>query len=210
MEISPNSKVVFQGDSITDSDRDYRSYESLGTGYVMMASNWFSAKYPEMRVTFLNRGVSGNRVKDLRMRWKEDCLKLKPNIVSILIGVNDTIGKYFWGRPTYIEDYKNDYRVILQQTSGTLGAKIILLEPFLLKVAENEPELREDMNLVIEATRELSKEFDTYLVPLDRIFQNATNKREPAFWSADGIHPSSAGHALIAQSWLRTMIGNEV
>jgi lysophospholipase L1-like esterase len=108
MDILPNSKILFQGDSITDSDRNYKNFDSLGTGYVMMASMWFSAKYPERKVTFLNRGVSGNRVRDLKNRWQKDCLNLKPNVVSILIGVNDTLGRYFWNSPTSMEEFEND------------------------------------------------------------------------------------------------------
>jgi acyl-CoA thioesterase-1 len=205
MDILPNSKILFQGDSITDSGRDYKDSESLGTGYVMMASTWYSAEYPERKVTFLNRGISGNRVRDLRNRWQKDCLDLKPSVVSILIGVNDTLGRYFWNSPTAMEEFEDDYRMILEKTNGYLGAKIILLEPFMLDVVRNQLRLREDLENRVEITRKLSKEFGTYLVPLNRIFGDAANIREPSFWSADGFHPTLVGHALIAQNWLKTI-----
>ena len=205
MDILPNSKILFQGDSITDSDRNYKNFDSLGTGYVMMASTWFSAKFPERKVTFLNRGVSGNRVQDLKNRWQKDCLDLKPNVVSILIGVNDTLGRYFWNSPTSMEEFENDYRIILQQTNDFLGAKIVLLEPFMLSVAKNQFGLGDDLENRVEITRKLSKEFGTYLVPLNRVFEDAERKRESSFWSSDGIHPNLVGHALIAQNWLKTI-----
>ncbi len=204
MDVPPNSKILFQGDSITDSDRNYKNFGDLGTGYVMMASTWVSAKYPEKKLTFLNRGVSGNRVRDLRNRWQKDCLDLKPNVVSILIGVNDTLGRFFWNSPTSMAEFENDYRVILQQTSA-LGAKIVLLEPFMLSVAENPFGLREDLENRVEITRKLSQEFGTYLVPLKKVFEDAEKIREPSFWSADGVHPTLVGHALIAQNWLKTI-----
>ena len=205
MDIFPNSKVLFQGDSITDSDRNYKNFESLGVGYVMMASSWFSAKYPERKVTFLNRGVSGNRVRDLKNRWKKDCLNLKPNVVSILIGVNDTMGRYFWNSRTSMEEFENDYRMILQQTKDFLSAKIVLLEPFMLSFAQKQYVLQEDLKSRVEITRKLSKEFGTYLVPLKSVFEDAEKTREPSFWSNDGIHPTLVGHALIAQNWLKTI-----
>ena len=205
MDILPNSRILFQGDSITDSGRNYNNSESLGTGYVMMANTWFSAKYPEIRVTFLNRGISGNRVRNLRHRWQKCCLDLKPNVVSILIGVNDTLGRYFWKSPTSLEEFENDYRMILQQTNDLLDAKIVLLEPFLLSDAKNLYGLKRNLENMVEITRKLSREFGTYIVPLNRVFEDAEKIREPSFWSADGIHPNSEGHALIAQNWLKTI-----
>ena len=205
MDILPNSRVLFQGDSITDSGRNYNDCESLGTGYVMMASTWFSAKCPEKKVTFLNRGLSGNRVRDLKNRWGKDCLDLKPNVVSILIGVNDAAGRYFWNKPTSMEEFENDYRMILQQTKDFLSAKIVLLEPFMLSVAKKQFDLREDLVNIVEIIRKLSKEFGTLLVPLGKVFEDAERKREPSFWSADGVHPNIMGHALIAENWLKTI-----
>ena len=205
MEIRSSATILFQGDSITDADRNRRKTLDLGTGYVMMVAERFSKKYPERKVTFLNRGLNGNRVRDLKNRWRKDCLDLKPNVVSIMIGVNDTLGGYFWNSLTSVEEFENDYRMILQQTSDLLGAKIVLLEPFMLSAAKNQFGLREDLENRVKITRKLSKEFGTYLVPLNKIFEDAERIRDPSFWSADGIHPTLAGHALIAQNWLKTI-----
>lgn len=202
MEVPASLTVLFQGDSITDAGRDYRRDDSLGTGYAMMVASWFSAEYAEKRVRFLNRGISGNRIKDLKNRWRKDCLNLEPDIVSILVGINDTLGKYFWKSPTSTKSFEEDYRTILEQTRDILGARIVLLNPFMVYLTRQQLMLREDLNQKIEVVRDLSKEFETLLVPLDGIFEEATRKREPTFWSTDGIHPTVVAHALIAQSWL--------
>ena len=210
MEMRSKITILFQGDSITDSGRNYKKDENLGTGYVMMAALWFSAMYPEMEVKVLNRGISGNRIRDLSNRWQKDTLNLKPDVVSILVGINDTLGKYFWGSPTSVSDFENDYRMILRQTRDNLNSQIVLMEPFSIIVTKDQLKLREDLNPKIEVVRKLSEEFETLLIPLDKIFDEAVKKREPQFWSQDGIHPTPVGHALIAQSWLKALMNKTV
>jgi len=203
--IENNAIVLFQGDSITDAGRS-RAYDTeLGQGYAAMAAAWFSALYPEKRVTFLNRGISGNRVKDLRARWKRDCLALKPTWVSIMIGVNDTWRRYDSGDSTPIEAYARDYRAILEAVRDRLHARLIILEPFLLPVPPDREAWRVDLDPKIAAARALAQEFNAIYVPLDGLFAEAATRREPAFWLPDGVHPTPAGHAFIAQAWLRAV-----
>ncbi|PZG01921.1 hypothetical protein C1I99_04860 [Micromonospora deserti] len=111
--------MLFIGDSITDADRDRHHAEDLGRGYAMMASAWFTARHPQHRVTFRNRGVSGDRVRDLRARWDTDCLQLAPQVVSVLIGINDTWRRYRHGDPTSVDEFARDYRQILELTRHT-------------------------------------------------------------------------------------------
>jgi lysophospholipase L1-like esterase len=203
MEIPSNATILFQGDSITDANRNYRNNEMLGTGYVMMTAAWFSAMHPEKNVKFCNRGIRGNGIRELKDRWQKDCLSLRPDIVSILIGINDTLRRCVWNTPTPIGSFETDYRAILEQTRIVLNAQVILLEPFLLHVAKEQLKLREDLNPKIEIVRRLSREFKTLLIPLDKIFAEAAEKKETSFWALDGFHPTLAGHALIAQSWLK-------
>src|SRR5512139_2291541 len=106
MRIRSGTTILFTGDSITDAGRNRSRPLDLGTGYVFMVAERFFAKHSEARVGFLNRGVSGDRIRDLRARWQKDCLSLKPDIVSILIGVNDTLGKFFWDDPTSMESFE--------------------------------------------------------------------------------------------------------
>jgi lysophospholipase L1-like esterase len=203
--IEPGSLVLFQGDSITDAGWLREDPNSMGGGYAMMASAWFSALYPEMGVRFLNRGISGHRVRDLKSRWQEDCIDLKPDWVSVMIGINDTWRRYDSADPTSTESYEEDYRHILGRVRDELGAKLILLEPFVLPCPPDREAWREDLDPRIHVVRKLAVEFGALLVPLDGVFAQAACKREAAFWAADGVHPSPAGHALIAQAWLRTV-----
>ena len=199
------STVLFQGDSITDAGRDRKGPESLGQGYAMMAASWFSALYPERNVRFYNRGISGNRAKDLAGRWEEDCLALKPDWVSILVGINDTYRRYDSTDPTDTESYAQSVRSILTRTVEALGARLILCEPFVLPTPPDRAEWREDLDPKIQAVRNLAREFEAIYVPFDGIFAAAATRREPAFWAGDGVHPTPAGHALMAQAWLRAV-----
>lgn len=223
------STILFQGDSITDSMRKSGHYDSLGDGYVLMIAAWLSARHPEFHATFYNRGVIGDRIRDLKYRWKKDCLSLRPNLVSILIGVNDVLGQPFWtrglkrnlvsilkggrdvlGKPfweklTPTENFQSDYTSVLEQTKQ-LKCQIVLLEPFLVHPNGNLLGLTEELNKKIEVVRELARKFETTLIPLNDIFVKACSKRAPSYWAIDGVHPTLAGHALIAQSWIKGVI----
>jgi acyl-CoA thioesterase-1 len=196
--------VLFQGDSITDATRIRENGNDLGKGYALMAAAQFSAKFPEKQVTFLNRGNSGNRVPDLLGRWQQDCLDLKPNLVSIYIGINDTWRKYDRNEPTSTEQFRTGYRQLLDQTAST-GAKLLLIEPFVLPVPEDRKLWREDLDPKIDVVRELAREFGARLLCLDGIFAQASTRADSAFWAYDGVHPSPAGHALIANEWLKVV-----
>ena len=199
--IEDNALVLFQGDSITDAGRDRGNAAGMGNGYAMMTAAWFSASHPGKKVSFLNRGVSGDRAKDLLARWRPDCLDLKPGWVSIMIGINDCWRRYDGNDPTGADEFARDYRIILEKTRE-IGARLVLLEPFVLPVPEDRKGWREDLDPKISVVRGLAKEFSAILVPLDRLFAEACRSRSPEFWAADGVHPSPAGHALISQAWL--------
>ncbi len=196
-------RVLFQGDSVTDCGRSRFDDNHLGDGYAMMAAANFITNHPARPVQFLNRGVSGNRVRDLRARWDEDCLALRPDWLSILIGINDTWRRYDHNDPTTVEAFAADYRALLEAAS-VQGIRLILCEPFLLPVSREQWAWREDLNEKIDAVRQLAQKYHAWYVPLDGLFAQAATQRPPEFWAPDGVHPSSAGHALIAQAWLKT------
>jgi len=230
--LADNSTILFQGDSITDFGKKSNYNESLGAGYAMLTAACLSASHPEHLIKFYNRGVRGDRIRDLRYRWKKDCLDLRPNLVSILIGINDVVDssfwrrglrrnlisilnedndyllKSFWERSTSIESFNSDYTSILKQTQQS-KCQIVLLEPFLINSSGKFFELTKELHKNIGVIRELAREFDATLIPLNNIFMNACLKRGPSFWSLDGVHPTLAGHALIAQSWIKGVIGQQ-
>lgn len=200
-----NSIILFQGDSITDCDRDRQDPYSLGGGYPMLIAAQYLAKHPELPVEFMNRGIGGDRTKDLRARWDEDCLIIQPDLVSILIGINDVWRRYDSNDATSIAEFEDNYHDILTRTVEATEAGIIMMEPFVLPVPDDRNEWREDIDPKIHSVRALAREFDATLIPMDGIFAQASAKREPAFWAADGVHPTLAGHGLIAKAWLDTV-----
>jgi acyl-CoA thioesterase I len=203
--IERQATVLFQGDSITDAGRSRDSDADMGRGYAGMVAAWFSALYPDREVTFINRGIGGNRAKDLAARWQRDCLDLKPTWISILIGINDTWRRYDAGDPTPVEAYAAHFRVILEAVRDQAQAKLIILEPFLLPVPADRAGWRVDLDPKITVARTLAREFNARYVPLDGLFAVAATQRRMDFWLPDGVHPSPAGHALIAQAWLRAV-----
>ncbi|MEK6570341.1 MAG: SGNH/GDSL hydrolase family protein [Bacteroidota bacterium] len=204
--IEDGARVLFQGDSVTGCDRNRSDPHDLGRGFAMMAASWFSALYPEKNITFINRGVSGDRTKDLVRRWDEDCLALRPQWVSVLIGINNMWRRYDSNDPTPLEQFEAEYREILDRTKRELNAKLILCEPFLLHISSSHAAWREDLDPKIDVVHRLAREHNAILIALDRIFIEASTRRDPAFWAPDGVHPSLAGHALIAQTWLKHIL----
>lgn len=197
--------VLFQGDSVTDAGRDRNDPDHLGSGYALMAAAWFQALYPERAVHFLNRGISGHRTIDLTRRWQQDCLDLRPTWVSILIGINDTWRAFDQDDRTSVEAYEASYRQLLDGVKANLDARLILCEPFVLPVPADRKTWRADLDPKIAVVHKLAQEYDALLIPFDTIFAEAATRWDAAFWAADGVHPSAAGHALMARHWLQAV-----
>jgi acyl-CoA thioesterase I len=197
--IKPNARVLFIGDSITDAGRDRSDPLSLGDGYAAVVARTYSSS----GVRFLNRGISGNRVRDLKARWQVDCLDLAPDLLSIMIGVNDTWRRYDRDDPTSAEAFEADLKTILAQVRTALPAtRLVVLEPFLLPVSEAQAAWREDLDPKLAAVRRQADAFGATLVPLDVVLTEAALKTGPAALAHDGVHPTPEGHTLIAQTWL--------
>lgn len=201
VHIEPSSTVLFIGDSITDAGRNRHDPASLGSGYAAMAAGWFTASNPSHRVRFLNRGVGGDRTVDLVDRWDTDCLAHKPDVVSIMIGINDVWRRYDRDDPTPITQFTERYRQIVRSASEQ-GAALILLEPFLLPIREQIWGWREDLDPKLTAVRQVAHEVGASLIATDGLMAQAAAASAPKDWAADAVHPTPAGHALIAQAWL--------
>ncbi len=207
------SKVIlFQGDSITDAGRDKPSGGNLGYGYATMVTGALSAEYP-YDYTFYNRGISGNRVVDVYDRIKEDIINLKPDYMSILVGVNDVWHEYAQQNGVDAEKFEMLYNLMLDEIKKALpNVKIMLLEPFVLpgSATENTPEtpdrweyFRKEVDLRREAVARVAKKQNLPFVSLQEMF-NKVNADAPArYWLKDGVHPSAAGHELIKREWLK-------
>ena len=203
ISLEENYKILFIGDSITDCGRSREDLSNPGLGYVRFLAGMLGMSYAELKPKFINTGISGDRVRDLKARWEPDCLKHKPDVVSIMIGINDTWRRYDAAKdPTDAAAYKKDYEFILKELKNKLDCQIVIVEPFLLPTPEDRREWREDLDPKITAARELASEYADAFVPLDGIFASAAIRREPSYWTPDGVHPSIQGHMLIAESWL--------
>lgn len=205
MKICKNDIILFQGDSVTDCGRDRGNPNGLGDGYVSVISKILKEEFSDYNLTIYNRGVSGNRAADLRLRWQRDCIDLKPTIVTILIGINDVWRRYDANHITSAESFERSYRKILQKVKGELGAKIVMMEPFVNPFPDDRKAWREDLDPKLEVVRKLAKEFKADLISLDEIFAKAYDANLPDHYAYDGVHPTPAGHELIAKSWLEKL-----
>ena len=202
MLLNSDDRILFTGDSITDCGRVRDNPDHLGFGYAAITAAHLQARLASPQLKIFNRGISGNRAADLLQRFDTDLLALNPTVISILIGINDTWRRYDSNNATSAEAFEGDYRSILQKIKMHLDARVVLLEPFLLHVPQDRYAWREDLNPKIDAVRKLAVEFGTELLPLDGLFAQAATQAPAGYWAGDGVHPSMAGHALIAETWL--------
>jgi lysophospholipase L1-like esterase len=196
-----NLRVLFQGDSITDCGRDREEFSSLGKGYVSLIPEKLGYP-PEMEV--LNRGISGHRIVDLYARWKPDALHLKPDVLSILIGTNDTWHEFASQNGVEVPRYATIYRLLLEWTREVLPqTQLVLCEPFVLPCGVVGPGWREDIDERRRVVAQLAEDFGATFVPFQTEFDEALHRQPAAFWAADGVHPTPMGHDLMADCWIR-------
>ncbi len=202
--------ILFQGDSITDAGRNKDSQipdraSGLGHGYAFLAAAQLHEEYPNLHPQVYNRGISGNKVFQLADRWDVDALELEPDVISILIGVNDhwhTLRDY----PGTAETYATDYDALLARTTQALpDTALIVCEPFVL--LEGTAIERDKWVPVFDdyrqASRDLAKKYDAEFVPFQSIFDKALKRAPTAYWAPDGVHPSLAGAQLMANHWMK-------
>ncbi|MEU9652080.1 SGNH/GDSL hydrolase family protein [Streptomyces sp. NPDC048110] len=200
LQLPTRGCLLFQGDSITASQRDPDDGAALGHGFVSRIARALASSHPQLRV--VNRGVSGDRVSDLVRRWQEDCLALQPSVVSVLVGVNDTWRRFDRDDPTPVEAYERSYRNILTR-SARQDSHLVLVEPFLVPFRDEQWAWREDLDQRIAAVRRLSREFDAPLLAADGLLNQAVHAHGgPAALTNDGVHLTEAGHVVLADAWL--------
>jgi lysophospholipase L1-like esterase len=209
-----NNVILFQGDSITDSGRDRKRQNNtndpraMGTGYVLLAASQLLNEYSEVKPKIYNRGISGNKVFQLAERWDTDCIDLKPDIVSILVGVNDYwhISKH--GYEGTIETYEKDYRALLQRTRRELPeVTLVVCEPFVLRCGEVDQSWFPAFDGYRAAAKKVAAECKATFVPFQSVFDKATRSAPAQYWAADGVHPTLAGAHLMTQVWLKAVFG---
>lgn len=212
ISIETGNTILFQGDSITDWGRDkkatdFNSFGALGSGYVLPTAGTLLNKYADKKLQVYNKGISGNKVYQLSERWDADCLDLKPNVLSILIGVND-----FWhtlsnGYTGTAKIYSDDLKKLLDRTKKALpDVKLIIGEPFAVKgVKAVDEKWYPVFDEYRAASKQIADQYDAVFIPYQSIFDKAQDIAPGSYWTNDGVHPTLAGANLMSHAWLETV-----
>lgn len=197
--------ILFQGDSITDAGRSRENDSNMGIGYPTLVKGELDFEYPNQYIWY-NRGISGNRVIDLYARIKAEIINLKPDVVSILIGVNDVWHEFSWQNGIEADKYFKLYSMLIEEIKEALpDVKILILEPFALKGSGVEiywDEFQAELLKRAEKSKEIALKYDLFFVPLQNKFDEAAKVAPASHWLADGVHPTTAGHELIKHEWI--------
>ena len=198
--------ILFQGDSITDAGRETTEHLHLGLGYPTLVEAQLGFDYPN-EYQFHNRGISGNRIVDVYARIKQDIINLKPDIMSILIGVNDVWHEVSYENGVDADKFYKIYSMLIEEVKAALpDIKIIIFEPFVLKGSATE-EAIDVFGIEVkkrgEKAREIANNYNLKFVSLQDKFDAASKKAPNEYWLKDGVHPTRAGHELIKREWLK-------
>lgn len=205
------ARILFQGDSITDMNRgrNLDPNHLLGHSYAFIIAAKIGACHPQQKFTFINRGISGNSVTDLAARWKRDTVAEKPDILSVLIGINDVGQALRSGKRIDAAAFQKKYDELLSEArAANPKLKIILCEPFVTPGSNTQSRLedwQEDVNLLRAAVERLAKKYQAPVVRLQKLYDDAAGRADTAYWVWDGVHPTCAGHQLLADEWLKTV-----
>jgi len=199
------ARILFQGDSITDGNRG-RSEDPnhiLGHGYVFIIAAKYGAAFAALDLNFMNRGISGNTVRELQKRWEKDTLALKPDVLSILIGVNDQ------SHNVPLDEYERTYEeLIAQAKTANPKLRLVLCEPFTLPVGPRKDGYetwRAGIQARQDVVAKLAAKHDAALVHFQPVFDAACKAAPAEHWIWDGVHPTYSGHQLMADEWERTV-----
>ncbi len=206
-----SKKILFMGDSITDSGRNRENDSHMGYGYATMVSGVLAIDEPGA-YTFYNRGISGNRVVDLYARIRADMINLQPDYMSILIGVNDVWHEYTKQNGVDAEKYEKVYSMLIEELLQALpDLKLMILEPFVLpgrstNADEEHPDRWEyfwrEVPLRAQAAKRIAEKYHLKFVPLQEQFNKAAAGMVEDYLVKDGVHPTPAGFELIKRAWL--------
>ena len=198
-------KILFQGDSVTDAGRDRSQSADMGEGYPRYASAMIQDSYPDTEFEFVNLGISGNRTEHLMARLESDFIEVQPDIVSIMIGINDVWHHYSHGIETTDEQFEKNYRTVLDAVKSRTNARILMIQPFLLETVDPAKQvLCEELARKQQIISRLVEEYADVYLPLDEVLHTEADE-EPAYYSADGVHPTPDGACCIGEAYLRAV-----
>ena len=207
--------ILFQGDSITDCFRSRDSLDNLGSGYPLLVKAELGYTYPG-KYCFLNRGISGNRIVDLYARIKVDMINIKPDYLSILIGVNDVWHEFYEHNGVSSAKFEKIYAMLIDELREALPkTKIIIMSPFCLRASatDNTTDCPEKWSLFsqevknrAEAAKRIAEKYGLVFIPLQELFDQAAREIGNIYWLRDGVHPTEMGHELIKRAWVNAFL----
>ncbi|MBE7514633.1 MAG: SGNH/GDSL hydrolase family protein [Anaerolineales bacterium] len=200
-----HQRLVFIGDSITDANRTGAD-APFGNGYVSMVRAFLIARYPELNLTVINKGVGGNTVRHLAQRWERDVIAERPHWLAVMIGIND-VWRHFTSTPgeaVPIDEYQRVLRGLLQRAREATRANLILLTPYMIEPTKSNP-MRQLMDVYGRVVDLIGREFGAVMVRTQDAWDRVLASTPPTFWSQDKIHPTPAGHAVIANALLNAV-----
>ena len=208
LALSSGQRFLFQGDSITDAGRreDPRGW---GNGYAAILPGLVYAQAAELDIEYLNRGISGNTTLELEARWEQDCIELRPDWMSVLIGVNDC-HRYLSGlQETGPGPYAQRLESLLQRATDATGCSLILLEPFYWMLPPGTDEQQQRVLALlpeyIATVHQLAEQFQTRLVPLHELGRQVLQGHPAEVLSPESVHPNTTGHGLIASALFQAL-----
>ena len=206
--------ILFQGDSITDCNRNRENDRFTGSGYATVVSGRLGLEYPGEYV-FKNRGIGGNKVTDVYARMGADIIDLKPDYMSLIVGINDLFRDHLsYGRQR-AERFERDYSNLIESILSELpNLKIFLMSPFILPCGAfyaeykqyenlNLTQLISDISLYRDAAKNVAERFSLPYTELQPKFDEAMKLAPAEYWTPDGIHLYPCGHEIIAREWLK-------
>jgi lysophospholipase L1-like esterase len=212
ISLKKDAVILFQGDSITDAGRNKtditpNSQPMLGTGYALIAASTMLLNNPDKGLQIYNKGISGNKVYQLADRWDADCIAIKPDVLSILVGVNDFWHTLTSGYKGTIETYRTDYKKLLDRTKQTFpDVKLVIGEPFAVKgVKSVDDKWYPAFDAYRVAAKDIARKYNAVFIPYQTIFDKALQSAPGNYWTRDGVHPTAAGAALMAQAWVKAV-----
>ncbi|MCG3179305.1 MAG: Acetylxylan esterase [Phycisphaerae bacterium] len=207
--IRPGQTVLFIGDSITDCGRRNES-APLGNGYVKMVNDLIAARYPSHGLTVINTGIGGNTVRDLRDRWTDDCIRHRPDWLSIKIGINDL---HRWLRNgeglVTPEQFAELYDEILARAKAETRARLVLIDPFYISTdsspGSHRAHVLKHLPLYQRTVDRMAGNYKALHVRTHRLFQEQLRRHLPDRFCPEPVHPNAAGHMVIAHGWLKAL-----
>lgn len=203
--IQPHRKVVFVGDSITDAGRRDLA-APYGNGFVNMVRNMLIARYPAHNLTIVNRGVVGNTVREIAARYEQDVIAERPDWVTIMVGIND-VYRQFFGNPVeavYQFEYQSTLRLLVTRAQNATHAQVILMSPYMIEPNEKVA-MRRALDVYGDLMAQVAHETDSIYLNSQAEWDRVLKVSAISFWTSDGFHPYSHGHALLARLWLNAI-----